>query len=173
MELAKTGSTVSNAYISEEKYQDYANKHDMPQAGDILMTARGTIGVGYIVQENDKFYYKDGNIISFRAKAPTNTRFVLYAFRSNTILQQLTDLTGTTVKHLPIRKAKELVLKTPDIGIQNTVAKQLENVENKSRLLVEITAGKLTDLDELKQSILQKAFTGQLTAKSPELEAVG
>ncbi len=32
---------------------------------------------------------------------------------------------------------------------------------------------KLAALDELKQSILQKAFTGQLTAKSPELEAVG
>ena len=31
---------------------------------------------------------------------------------------------------------------------------------------------KLAALDELKQSILQKAFTGQLTSKSKELELV-
>jgi len=45
--LAKFGSAVSAAYISEEKYRDYASKYNMPRKGDILITARGTIGVGY------------------------------------------------------------------------------------------------------------------------------
>jgi type I restriction enzyme S subunit len=73
---------VSQAYISEKQYGDLASLYDMPRKGDILMTARGTIGVGYVVQEGDKFYYKDGNIISFRQKVPTNPYFVLFAFRA-------------------------------------------------------------------------------------------
>ena len=64
VKLAKFGYAVSNAYISEQKYHDYASKYDMPKPDDILITARGTIGVGYVVQKSDKFYYKDGNIIS-------------------------------------------------------------------------------------------------------------
>jgi type I restriction enzyme S subunit len=58
---------------------------DMPRKGDILITARGTIGVGCVVKEGDKFYYKDGNIISFREKTPTNPFFILYAFRSKSL----------------------------------------------------------------------------------------
>jgi type I restriction enzyme S subunit len=71
VKLAKFGSAISNAYISEEKYRDYSSKYDMPRPGDILITARGTIGVGYVVQEGDRFYYKDGNIISMRGREAT------------------------------------------------------------------------------------------------------
>lgn len=62
--LANSGQVISGVYISEKKYLEYSSKYDMPQEGDILMTARGTIGVGYVVRDGDKFYYKDGNVIS-------------------------------------------------------------------------------------------------------------
>lgn len=64
--LSKVGFVVSDAYISEAKYGEYALRYEMPQPGDLLITARGTIGVGYVVRYGDKFYYKDGNIISLR-----------------------------------------------------------------------------------------------------------
>ncbi len=153
---------VSNAYISEEKYQDYASKYDMPRRGDILITARGTIGVGYVVQEGDKFYYKDGNIISMRGKTPTNPHFILYAFRSNVLADQLGDLTGTTVRHLPIEKAKELVLKMPGFAAQNTVAAQIRKIEEKTQSLESIYHRKLAALEALKKSLLHQAFTGSL-----------
>jgi type I restriction enzyme S subunit len=165
VKLAEFGAVVSNAYISEEKYRDYASKYDMPRQGDILITARGTIGVGYIVQEGDKFYYKDGNIISMRGKTPTNADFMLYAFRSNVTTDQLGDLTGTTVRHLPIQKAKELVLRMPSFAVQNTVAEQIRKIEQETQSLEAIYQQKLDNLAELKQAILQKAFAGELTAQ--------
>jgi type I restriction enzyme S subunit len=160
--LARFGSTVSNAYISEEKYHDYASKYDMPRRGDILITARGTIGVGYVVKEGDKFYYKDGNIISFREKTPTNPLFILYAFRSKLLIEQFQDLTGTTVKHLPIEKAKDLTLKMPSFADQNSVVDHLENIETKTQRLATIYERKIAALDALKKSLLHQAFTGQL-----------
>ena len=162
VKLAKSGTVLSNSYISEEKYRDYASKYDMPRQDDILITARGTIGVGYVVQEGDKFYYKDGNIISMRGKTPTNPHFMLYAFRSNTMADQLGDLTGTTVRHLPIEKAKELVLRMPGFATQNTVVEQIRKIEGETQRLESIYQQKLAALEELKKSLLHRAFTGAL-----------
>ena len=163
VKLARFGSVTSNAYISEEKYHEYASKYDMPRQGDILMTARGTIGTGYVVRENDRFYYKDGNIISLREKTPTDPDFVLYAFRSSVMADQLGQLTGTTVSHLPIQKAKTLILKMPDFARQKSIASNIRELEKEIANLEELYRRKLAALSSLKQSILQKAFSGDLT----------
>jgi type I restriction enzyme S subunit len=162
VKLAKFGSVVSNNYISDEKYRDYASKYDMPRQNDILITARGTIGVGYIVQGGDKFYYKDGNIISMRGKKPTNPHFVLYAFRSNVMTDQFAELAGTTVRHLPIEKAKELVLRMPEFAAQNSVVDDIRKIEAETQRLASLYERKLAALDALKKSLLHQAFTGEL-----------
>ena len=162
VKLAKFGFVISNSYISEEKYNEYASKYDMPQRGDILITARGTIGIGYIVKKGDKFYYKDGNIISMRAKVPTNPEFILYALKSNVIYDQFKKLTGATVSHLPIEKAKLLVLKVPNFSTQNIVVEKIQEIEAETKKLETIYQQKINDLEELKKSILKKAFAGEL-----------
>jgi len=162
VKLAKFGHAVSNAYISEQKYDDYASKYDMPKPGDILITARGTIGVGYVVQKSDKFYYKDGNIISMRAKKAANPHFLLYAFRSKALAEQLDDLSGTTVTHLPLEKAKELLLRMPEVGIQDATVKQTTEFEGETQRLESLYRQKLAALDALKKSLLHQAFSGQL-----------
>jgi type I restriction enzyme S subunit len=164
VKLSKYGTAVSDAYISEAKYREYSSKYDMPRKGDILVTARGTIGVGYVVKEGDKFYYKDGNIISFRERIPTNPLFVLYAFRSKLLMEQFADLTGATVTHLPIERAKELILKMPILTTQNSVVEHLGSMETETQRLATLYERKLTALEALKKSLLHEAFTGQLTA---------
>jgi len=163
VKLAKGEPAASNAYISEEKYMDYASRYDMPKEDDILMTARGTIGVGYIVKAGEKFYYKDGNIISLRGKVPTNPHFILYAFKSKKITCQIEGLTGTTVNHLPLNKAKNLVLNIPEYDAQTVIVSRLRAFEIEIQSLVQAYDGKLSALDELKKSLLQKAFSGELT----------
>lgn len=163
VQLAKYGTVVSNAYISEEKYIEYSSKYDMPQEGDILMTARGTIGVGYIVKKGEKFYYKDGNIISLRQKVPTNPQFILYAFKSKKIVAQIEMLTGTTVNHLPLKTAKEIVINVPNNHEQDLYVSQIKKMEFNIQQLVCTYEKKLLSIDELKKSILQNAFMGKLT----------
>lgn len=168
--LAKHGFAVSNAYISEEKFQEYSSKYDMPRKGDVLITARGTIGVGYVVKEGDRFYYKDGNIIALREKTPTNPLFILYAFRSKSLLKQFSDLKGATVTHLPIERAKILALNIPSFGDQNSVVQHLVSIESETQRLAGVYHQKLAALGSLKKLILQKAFSGELT--SPPSQAI-
>lgn len=57
----------SNQEISEPLFIDFGvfenikSKFGVPQKGDLLLTSVGTIGIPYIVKE-EQFYFKDGNL---------------------------------------------------------------------------------------------------------------
>ena len=50
-------------FISEEHYEEIRDKYGVPGIGDILITAVGTLGNVYCIQNSNKFYFKDGNLI--------------------------------------------------------------------------------------------------------------
>jgi type I restriction enzyme S subunit len=61
--LKKNGSPIRDGlFISKERYEEVKKKSGKPAKGDILLTAVGTLGVSYLVQE-EEFYFKDGNVI--------------------------------------------------------------------------------------------------------------
>ncbi len=60
---------------------------------------------------------------------------------------------------------KELPLRLPPLPEQQTIVEKLKSLSHKIRLLEETYQHKLRGFVELKQSILQKAFAGELTSK--------
>jgi len=61
------GKTISTELqISIEKYSDIKEKFGVPVEGDMLLTSVGTLGIPYIVQKDETFYFKDGNLTWFR-----------------------------------------------------------------------------------------------------------
>ena len=61
--LSKDGYVDNDLFISETHFAELSSKYGVPQAGDILITAIGTIGNTYIVNQNDKFYFKDASVL--------------------------------------------------------------------------------------------------------------
>ena len=53
-----TGSKKCDLYIPIEKLAELKEQGLVPRPGDILLTARGTLGRCYIVQSDDEFYFK-------------------------------------------------------------------------------------------------------------------
>ncbi len=60
----------------------------------------------------------------------------------------------------------------PDLDTQRQVANIYAKLQVETSRLETIYTQKLANLDELKQSLLQKAFTGQLTAREIESEVM-
>ncbi len=89
--LKKLGSPITDLlYISESRYNEIVSKYGQPLKGDILLTAVGTLGVSYLVQ-NEKFYFKDGNVIWFRNfKERTYSNF-LYALMQSEVFANIID----------------------------------------------------------------------------------
>ena len=105
VKLSRDGYVDNELFIDEELYEKYANKYGIPKCGDLMVTGVGTLGVCYIVRKNDKFYFKDGNILWFKSKEGTNPFYVNYAFKSNYLRQQIENCNGarTTQSLRPTR----------------------------------------------------------------------
>jgi len=79
VKLAEQGFVDNELFISEEMFDRYSVKYGIPVEGDIMVTGVGTLGICYVVQKSDRFYFKDGNIIWLKKKSESDSRFVEYA----------------------------------------------------------------------------------------------
>ncbi|WP_069130674.1 restriction endonuclease subunit S [Rhodohalobacter halophilus] len=92
-----------------------------------------------------------------------NLQFVMHAI--NAIKPELMkQRRGVRQKNLNLTKIKAIPIPFPNIEVQNEVVAHLSELQNYTVTLIESYQNKLEDFDELKKSILQKAFSGELTA---------
>ena len=132
---------ISNElFISQERYNEIKEKFGAPKVGDILMTAVGTIGVSWYVDESN-FYFKDGNLIWFKnfKEDIINSRYLYYIFKSKVFIEKIKNISiGSTQKAITIEQVKKIKLNLPEISIQNRIVKILDNIDNKIKLNNEI-----------------------------------
>ena len=89
--------------------------------------------------------------------------FILHAI--NFVKPEILSLRrGVRQKNLSLQKIKDIVLAVPELQEQQHIVRQLASIREETQRLEAIYRQKLVALNELKQAILQKAFTGELTA---------
>lgn len=149
-------------FISETMYNEYSNKYGIPLEDDILVTGVGTIGIPYLVKANEKFYFKDGNILWFKKKASNIfSKYVYYLFLSNLLD---TNSKGSTVLTYTIINAKNTKIPLPPLEIQKRIVARLESAFEKIEKGSAHLQNAKTKLAKYKQSLLKSAFDGTLTA---------
>jgi type I restriction enzyme, S subunit len=124
--LALWGYVENDLFISEALYRDFSRKYGAPTAGDIMITAIGTIGNSYIVRESDRFYFKDASVLWMRKNAEFDSRFINYWLRSDYMKEQLDKGNGATVDTLTIEKLKSLKLLLPALPEQQRIVAILD-----------------------------------------------
>jgi len=71
-----------DAFISHQLYEELSLKSGKTEAGDILVTGGGTIGIPYIVPNNEPLYYKDADLLCIKKLKEINSRFLYHYFLS-------------------------------------------------------------------------------------------
>ncbi|MGX3011024.1 restriction endonuclease subunit S [Helicobacter sp. 23-1044] len=154
--------TIKNPlFISETMYNEYSNKYGIPLENDILVTGVGTIGIPYLVKANDKFYFKDGNILWLKKK--TNdifSKYVYYLFFSNLLN---TNSKGSTVLTYTIINAKNTKIPLPPLDIQKRIVARLDEAFARIDSGTNHLKSAQKNLTKYKQSLLKSAFNGTLT----------
>ena len=98
VKLSEQGFVDNELFITEEMYQEYAARYGVPQPGDIMVTGVGTLGICYLVQPKDRFYYKDGNTLCFHSLGRIDSRFVVECYKMPFIREQIeANAGGSTV----------------------------------------------------------------------------
>ncbi len=160
-ELANNNKISLKYFISIEKYNEIKNKYGVPRKGDILLTAVGTIGEMYVVNEGDVFYFKDGNIVWLRNFKTIDTYYLRCALTA--FVEKIKSLSiGSAYNALTIEKLVEYAIPIPPLPEQRRIVSKLDSLSAETRKLEAICRQKLAGLEELKKSVLQKAFNGEL-----------
>ncbi len=100
-----------------------------------------------------------------RASKDINNRFLMYLIGSHAFTRHiLSNQTGIGVPHISGKQIQGFAFLKPPVSKQKIISDNLDELRLNIQRLESIYRQKLAALTELKQSILQKAFTGELTA---------
>ena len=117
-------------YVDELKYMTLIKEKYVPQAGDFLITARGTIGKIYEVKQNDKFYFQDGMITWLKRKNNyINNLFFMELVKTDWFRRQFySSNNGTTISYLSITDTRHLKVLLPALNLQLQFAQEVYQI---------------------------------------------
>lgn len=132
------GNDIStDLFITKEKFEQIKEKYGAPQTGDLLLTSVGTLGIPYIVEEGEEFYFKDGNLTWFKNYKSNLYNEFLYYWIISPIGKNALDMMsiGSTQAALTIQGLKNLDFNVPPIEEQKAIASVLSSLDDKIDLL--------------------------------------
>lgn len=151
------GQAISEPlFIKQEKYNEIKRSFGVPQPRDMLLTSVGTVGIPYIVQEKDYFYFKDGNLTWFRNfNDKLNSRYLYFWIKSSEGQGTLNNTTiGSSQKALTIASLKGLEIPCPPTPIQNRIVEILVTYDD----LIENNQKQIKLLEEAAQRLYKEWF---------------
>jgi len=126
VKLSKFGYVDNELFISPELYKKFTKEKGAPKAGDIIISAVGTLGQSYIVKEIDRFYFKDASVLWFDKIGNVDSQYIQYAFMSDVVLSQIMDNSmGATVGTFTISRAKNIRISLPNLFEQKRLVKEI------------------------------------------------
>lgn len=154
---------TGSKYITHTKQKILASglkKSRAVKAGDLLLTNSMSFGRPYISKINGAVH--DGWLI-FEPKIQISKDYVFYFFSSSDTYSKLSNLAvGSTVKNLQINFLENFEIPLPPLSEQNLIVAEIDRrfaIVDKTLNLIDKS---IQNAKNLKQSILKKAFSGEL-----------
>ena len=175
-QLIRMGNLYQNQLSLERRSVFYPDdfaityKKFLLKANDLIISLTGTTDkedYGYTVKipENEYNLLLNQRIakISIKNETATNKDYLFHFLLSRTFLDKLyKTANGTRQANLSTETMKGLSIKIPNIKQQQIIVQKLDALSAETKKLEAIYLQKINDLEELKKSVLQKAFAGQL-----------
>ncbi|ADC72130.1 restriction modification system DNA specificity domain protein [Thioalkalivibrio sp. K90mix] len=161
-----------NTFRVPRSYFEGLKPNKRPRKGDVLYTVTGSFGIPVVVGQKTEFCFQR-HIGLIRPKSGTDSSWLYYLLMSPQIFAQATDgATGTAQKTVSLKVLRSFRVPTIPLDQQVDNVQQLDNLLADVEGLESIYRQQLRNLGELKQSLLQKAFSGELTAGKAASDAM-
>ncbi|MEL6811539.1 MAG: restriction endonuclease subunit S [Bacteroidota bacterium] len=139
--------------------------------GDILLSHKGTIGRVAILNTDFDYVMLTPQVTYYRIldhKKMVN-QYLYYYLKSPNFQNPMNEIAGigSTRAYIGITKQQSLKVRYPkSLEKQRQIASILDELSISTTNLISSYSAKISALQELKRSILQKAFAGELTSES-------
>lgn len=158
----------SDTFKVPESYYAGLKANRKPLRGDVLYTVTGSFGIPVVVTTDDRFCFQR-HIGLVRPKEGVESRWLYYALRSKFAFDQAASgATGTAQKTVSLKLLRSIQLPRMSQSKQKSVVAKLDGMLKRTQQLNATYRYKIDAVAELKQSILQKAFSGELTSPPPQ-----
>lgn len=139
------------------------------QEGDLLVAmteqAAGLLGSPILVPESDKFLHNQRlGLVTKKPGVSWTNEFFFHVFNTRAVRTEIhRTASGVKVRHTSPTKIGQVIVAFPTSTIeQKLIVSILESLATETQRLESLYQRKLAALDELKQSLLHQAFSGQI-----------
>lgn len=154
VELSKGNRITTELFITKQRYDEIRSEYGAPQKGDLLISAVGTIGVIWIVDGKNDFYFKDGNLLRMSATEKFVPEYLKHLLEALIRAYKSEMSSGTAYAALTISALKEMMVYDVPHAEQEQFAAFVKQTD-KSKLAVQKS---LDELETLKKSLMQQYF---------------
>lgn len=146
--------------VDKDTYEEFSKKYKA-KIGDIVFSRVGSYGRSSIVTTNEEFCLGQNTVFL----SPSMDGYYFYYFLNSRYSKDQIDklVSGSTQPTVSLKSIKEVEVPIPPKTEQLAIVKKLDVMHLETSRVERIYMSKLEKLDELKKSILQKAFSGELT----------
>jgi type I restriction enzyme S subunit len=152
-------------FITEADHEKFYKRSNVT-FGDILISMIGANrGMAAIVDDERIFSIKNVGLI--KESKNINKYFLLYYLKSSLAMKYVLYMSnGGAQEFVGLTALRSFPIPYPSLKDQQIIVQKLDALSAETKKLEAIYQQKINDLEELKKSILQKAFAGEL--RSPE-----
>ncbi len=119
-----------DAFISNELYETLSSKSGKTQKNDILVTGGGTIGIPYIVPNDEPLYFKDADLLCIKKSKTFNSKFLYHYFLTTKFRIYLENIShNSTIAHYTISQIKKTPIPVPPLEEQTRIVAILDKFD--------------------------------------------
>ncbi len=145
--------------VDRKTFDEFSRRHK-PQIGDIVLSRVGSYGVPALVETAEIFCLGQNTVFII---TQINPRLVYHFLKSQGSREQIDKMvSGTTQLTISLKNIKRIVIPIPPEPKQESLVKLIERMAIETQHLEPIYQQKLAALEELKKSLLHRAFSGEL-----------
>ncbi len=133
----------------------------MPKIGDVVLSRVGaSYGTSALVNSNEPFCLGQNTVFLV---PKINPNYFYFFLNSHNAKEQMGKLVaGAAQPTISLKSLGDLIVPVPPLAEQRAIVGRLEALSAETGRLEEIYQQKVESLEELKKSVLAKAFEGEL-----------
>lgn len=150
-------------FISKVDFQKFSKNGCSPKLNDLLFSKDGTVGKVALVNKETEFVVLSSLAILTPNLKIINPFFLYYVLKSPNFLNQaIKKKTGVAIRRIILKNLKEIKIPLPPLSVQQKLIDKIKIINAEVSKLIQAYYKKSNQLKLLKNSILKKAFNGEL-----------
>lgn len=153
-------------YVTPEFNEKH--KKSKLKTDDVVLVQSGHIGHCAVIDENHDGHNCHAMIVLTTDKSVLSGEYLATIFATGEFKRKFQEIrTGSTVPHLTCKLVKELEIPLMSKKRQSVITQKFSALQTDSAVISQNYITQLRNIDDLRQSLLQRAFAGELTESTP------